>query len=85
MFLYINNNTRKQAILNKIEKIKKYKVTYDNPPAFGKPKPGFTTVPSITEMQDNLRALYKLLFDEHDEHTGIIDEIEELVKELSND
>lgn len=82
MSVHINDNACKQVILKKVREIKKYKITYDNPPAFGKTKPGFTTVPSFAEMQDNLLALYKLLFDKYENHTGLIDDIEGLVKEL---
>lgn len=82
MINLIKNNTRKQVILNKIKELKRYKIDYSKPVAMGKAKLGFTTVPSIKSFNDGMMQLYKLMFDKDDEHTGLIDEIEELVKEL---
>lgn len=82
MINFINNNTRKQAILDKINELKRYKIDYNKPVAMGKIKLGFTTVPSIESFNNGMTQLYKLMFDKSDEHIGLIDEIEELVKEL---
>lgn len=81
-----NNSIRKTQILNKIEEIKQYRVTYELAPAFGDGSvAGTKATPSITEIEQKQNELYKLLFDNHDTHTGLIDEIETLVKEFSND
>ena len=78
-----NNNIRKTLILNKIKEIKQYRITYELPLALGDGSvPGTKATPSITEMKQKQNELYKLLFDNHDTHTGLIDEIETLVKEL---
>ena len=82
MINFINDDTRKNAILNKIKELKQYKIDYSKPVAMGKVKLGFTTVPSIKSFNDGMMQLYKLMFDKYDEHIGLIDEIEELVKEL---
>ena len=78
-----NKSIRKKNILEKIEEIKQYRIVYDNPPAFGSGEvAGVKATPSIFEIDQNLNSLYKLLFDNHDTHTGLIDEIEKKIKEF---
>ena len=78
-----NNSICKKIIFKKIKEIKQYRIVYDNPPAFGSGEvAGVQKTPSIFEIEQRLNSLYKLLFDNHDTHTGLIDEIEKKVKEL---
>lgn len=79
-----NNSIRKDLILNKIKEIKQYRIKYDKVPAFGNGSIAGTKVtPSITEMEQKQNKLYKLLFDNQDTHTGLIDEIETLIEGIT--
>lgn len=78
----MTNKKNKQTILNKIKEIKQYKIDYNKPVALGRIKLGFTATPTIKDFNDEMSGLYKLMFDRNDEHIGLIDEIEELVKEI---